>query len=54
MMAVCKAIKDQAGEERLHCIFFDRKTLEEEGHRLKDILNGYQQFMELYPQLKAV
>ena len=54
MMAVCKAIRDQAGEERLHCIFFDRKTLEEEGHRLKDILNGYQQFMELYPQLKAV
>lgn len=54
MMAVCKAIKDPSGEERLHCIFFDRKTLEEEGHRLKDILNGYQQFMELYPQLKAV
>jgi transcriptional regulator with XRE-family HTH domain len=54
MMAVCKAIKDPSGEERLNCIFFDRKTLEEEGHRLKDILNGYQQFMELYPQLKAV
>jgi transcriptional regulator with XRE-family HTH domain len=54
MMAVCKAIKDTTGEERLHCIFFDRKTLEAEGHRLKDILNGYQQFMELYPQLKAV
>ncbi len=54
MMAVCKAIKNPAGEEKLYCIFFDRKTLEEEGHRLKDILNGYQQFMELYPQLKAV
>ena len=54
MMAVCKAIRDPSGEEKLHCIFFDRRTLEEEGHRLKDILNGYQQFMELYPQLKAV
>lgn len=54
MMAVCKAMRDTSGEEKLHCIFFDRKTLEEEGHRLKDILNGYQQFMELYPQLKAV
>lgn len=54
MMAVCKAARDASGEERLQCIFFDRKTLDEEGHRLKDILNGYQQFMELYPQLKAV
>jgi transcriptional regulator with XRE-family HTH domain len=55
MMAVVKAKKDAAtGEDTLHCIFFDRKTLEEEGHRLKEILNGYQQFMELYPQLKAV
>lgn len=54
MMAVCKAMKDSNGEEKLYCIFFDRKTLEEEGHRLNDILNGYQQFMELYPQLKAV
>ena len=55
MMAVVKAKKDGAnGEDILHCIFFDRKTLEEEGHRLKEILNGYQQFMELYPQLKAV
>jgi transcriptional regulator with XRE-family HTH domain len=54
MMAVCKAMKDPSGEEKLFCIFFDRKTLEEEGHRLNDILNGYQQFMELYPQLKAV
>jgi transcriptional regulator with XRE-family HTH domain len=54
MMAVCKAMKEPSGEEKLFCIFFDRKTLEEEGHRLNDILNGYQQFMELYPQLKAV
>ena len=54
MMAVCKAMKDPNGDEKLFCIFFDRKTLEEEGHRLNDILNGYQQFMELYPQLKAV
>jgi transcriptional regulator with XRE-family HTH domain len=55
MMAVVKAKKDSVtGEESLHGIFFDRKTLEEEGHRLKEILNGYQQFMELYPQLKAV
>jgi transcriptional regulator with XRE-family HTH domain len=54
MMAVVKAVKDPAnGEEHLQCIFFDRKTLEEEGHRLKEILNGYQQFMELYPQLRA-
>jgi transcriptional regulator with XRE-family HTH domain len=55
MMAVVKSKKEPTtGEETLHCIFFDRKTLEEEGHRLKEILNGYQQFMELYPQLKAV
>lgn len=56
MMAVVRAKKDAAtgADEQLHCIFFDRKTLDEEGHRLKDILNGYQQFMELYPQLKAV
>lgn len=53
-MAVLKAKQSQSGEDFLHCIFFDRKTLEEEGHRLKEILNGYQQFMELYPQLKAV
>jgi transcriptional regulator with XRE-family HTH domain len=55
MMAVVKAKRDSVtGDEHLHGIFFDRKTLEEEGHRLKEILNGYQQFMELYPQLKAV
>lgn len=55
MMAVVKPKKDVNGQdEYLHCIFFDRKTLDEEGHRLKEILNGYQQFMELYPQLKAV
>lgn len=55
MMAVVKPKKDVNGQdEYLHCIFFDRKTLDEEGHRLKDIMNGYQQFMELYPQLKAV
>lgn len=55
MMAVLKVKKEQAnGEDLLHCIFFDRKTLEEEGHRLSDILSGYKQFMELYPQLKVV
>src|ERR1700722_15023501 len=55
MMAVVKAKADPASNvDVLHCIFFDRKTLEEEGHRLKEILNGFQQFMELYPQLKAV
>ena len=55
MMAVVRAKKDNStGEGVLHCIFFDRRTLEEEGHRLKEILSGYQQFMELYPQLKAV
>lgn len=55
MMAVVKAKRDPVtGEEHLHGIFFDRKTLEDEGHRLKEILNGYQQFMELYPQLQAV
>jgi transcriptional regulator with XRE-family HTH domain len=36
------------------CLFFDRRTLDEEGHRLVDIVSGYKQFMELYPQLKAV
>src|SRR6185312_14433215 len=54
MMAVVRAKRElPTGDEILHCIFFDRKTLEEEGHRLKEILNGYQQFMELYPQLRA-
>ena len=55
MMAVVKSFTDSAtGIESVQGIFFDRKTLDEEGHRLKEILNGYQQFMELYPQLKAV
>ena len=55
MMAVVKVKKDASnGQEVLHCIFFDRKTLDEEGHRLREILSGFQQFMELYPQLKAV
>ncbi len=55
MMALLKVKKEQAnGEDLLHCMFFDRKTLDEEGHRLVDIVSGYKQFMELYPQLKAV
>jgi transcriptional regulator with XRE-family HTH domain len=54
MMAVVKSHQVSGGDETLHCIFFDRRTLDEEGHRLKDIMNGYQQFMELYPQLRAV
>lgn len=55
MMAVVKVKKDASnGQEMLQCIFFDRRTLDEEGHRLKEILSGFQQFMELYPQLKAV
>jgi len=55
MMALLKIKKEQAGSEDLiHCMFFDRKTLDEEGHRLNDIVSGYKQFMELYPQLKAV
>ncbi len=55
MMALLKVKKEQAnGEDLLHCMFFDRKTLDEEGHRLGDIVSGYKQFMELYPQLKAV
>ena len=55
MMALLKVKKEQgAGEDVLHCMFFDRKTLDEEGHRLNDIVSGYKQFMELYPQLKAV
>lgn len=56
MMALLKIKKEQSGtgEALLHCMFFDRKTLDEEGHRLSDIVSGYKQFMELYPQLKAV
>jgi len=54
MMAVVRAQRTPGGDETLHCVFFDRRTLDEEGHRLKEIMNGYQQFMELYPQLKAV
>jgi hypothetical protein len=52
---VVKMTEDaQSGEEVGQCIFFDRKTLEDEGYRLKELLHGYQQFMELYLQLKAV
>jgi transcriptional regulator with XRE-family HTH domain len=54
MMAVIKLERTETGETHLHGIFFDRRTLDEEGHRLKEVLNGYQQFMALYPQLKAV
>lgn len=55
MMAVARSVREgNEMDEKLSCIFFDRKTLDEEGHRLKEILNGYQQFMELYPRLKAV
>lgn len=55
MMALLKVKKENAGGgDVLHCMFFDRKTLDEEGHRLSDIVSGYKQFMELYPQLKAV
>jgi len=56
MMALLKVKKEQSGtgESLLHAMFFDRKTLDEEGHRLSDIVSGYKQFMELYPQLKAV
>lgn len=54
MMAVIKLEKNGLGETHLHGIFFDRRTLDEEGHRLKEALSGYQQFMALYPQLKAV
>lgn len=55
MMALLKVKKEKNnGEDLLHCMFFDRKTLDEEGHRLSDIVSGYKQFMELYPQLKAV
>lgn len=55
MMAIVKT-KCNSGrpDDFLHCQFFDRRTLDEEGHRLKEIMDGYQQFMELYPQLKAV
>ena len=55
MMAIVRSVPGAAGgNEKLHGIFFDRKTLDEEGYRLKEILSGYQRFMELYPQLKAV
>lgn len=54
MMAVIKVERNALGEAHLHGIFFDRRTLDEEGHRLKEVLSGYQQFMALYPQLKAV
>lgn len=40
--------------ETANAIFFDRKSLDEDGARLSEMLNGYQQFMQLYPQLKAV
>ena len=54
MMAVAKAHRVNAVEESLRCIFFDRRTLDEEGHRLKDIMGGDLGFTELYPQLRAV
>ena len=59
MMAVVKAMTPRTRigvveDELLQCIFFDRRLLDEEGPRLKQILGGYQQFIETYPQLKAV
>ncbi len=55
MMTVMKSKEDKVGgDDRLECIFFDRKTLEDEGYRLKEIMLGYQQFMDLIPQLKVV
>lgn len=50
MMAVL-GVRD-AGQAQV--ILFDRHTLDEEGNRLKDVLVGYQQFMKLNPELKAV
>lgn len=55
MMALIRVAKDPlTGMDKVYCMFFDRKTLDEEGHRLTDIVSGFKQFMELYPQLKAV
>lgn len=53
LMALARVTTTVNGKS-CQCMFFDRRTLDEEGHRLVDIVSGYKQFMELYPQLKAV
>lgn len=52
MMAILSAAPEHVGQAEL--IVFDRHTLDEEGHRLKDLVAGYQQFMKVNPQMKAV
>lgn len=52
MMAILSTATEQVGQAEL--IVFDRRTLDEEGNRLKDLVAGYQQFMKIHPQMKAV
>lgn len=52
MMAILSASPEHVGQAEL--IVFDRRTLDEEGHRLKELVAGYQQFMKINPQMKAV
>lgn len=55
MMSVAKINKDNQGQSPMvKCIFMDRKMIDSEGQHLKEMLHGYQQFMELYPRLKVV
>lgn len=52
MMAVVNGQAENSAQAQM--ILFDRRTLAEEGDRLKDVVDGYTQFMKLNPQLKAV
>ncbi|MGE4130597.1 MAG: helix-turn-helix domain-containing protein [Bdellovibrionales bacterium] len=53
MMAVAR-VRTASDNGQVECIFFDRQTLMDEGHRLNEILSEFRQLMELYPQLRAV
>lgn len=57
MMAVTSRVRpttETTTEESGSAIFFDRKTLDEDGSQLGQMLTGFEQFIQRYPQLKAV
>jgi hypothetical protein len=57
MMAVTSRVRPSSEvpiEECGSAIFFDRKSLDEDGSQLNQMLTGFEQFIQRYPQLKAV
>jgi len=54
MMAMTHKSQTAESGEQVSALFFDRKSLDEDESRLNEMVNGFQQFIQLYPQLKAV